>query len=510
VLIKLGAIILMSDELMAMLDRIIKGQPTDADIETLRQLLVSGDRQFMQQLGKYNVNIGEGKDIYIGDRIYQQWDKDAMEALIKAIKETSGINQNTQSGDAAAGNIDKRNIYENCTIIQLLASDSKFSDRFQEQVRDIDFSRIPKENIQQAYQNSLPPDAEVWDLEGNNVEMILRELNGFRRLFQFFERLSQDKNLPVEIRDQIVTKLASKNHSEKSADKPSADFFCDETVTMKSYLIATLIPNDNDSDHFLLNAWLIVDDSVEGLSKFQSLLDQNEQQVGKLCDLNQVPTELNKFLKKALRSLRGKKYRLVIEFFLPSDLMCMEIDRWKITDPVGDEVALGTRYPIRLRSLERLDLDYLDSYLSQWYEYWDKVRKVLQNKTTKDAFENLAEIENFNWKLLKTNLKEKIGLKVTCAHPQSIRKELFRAILQATTPVAIWTRTDILNLDQVTAMDDILTFKPLCHLCESVRQTREKADAYAEDHLGLHLALLWENPYRLPPDVMLELTTPGQ
>ena len=499
----------MSDELIAMLDRIVNGQPADADIETLRQLLVSGDRQLMLQLGKYNVNIGEGKDIHIGDRIYQQWDKDAMEALVKAIKETSGIRQNTQGGDAA-GRDNKRETYENCTIIQFLAQDNKFSGSSLEIFKDLDFSRISPEIIQQTYQNSLPPDAEVWDLTGNNIEAMLQELNEFRQLFQFFERLSQDKNIPVEIRDQIVTKLASKNYPERSADKPSSDFFCDETVTTKSYLIATLIPSDNDGDHFLLNAWLIVDDSVEGLSKFQSLLDQNEQQVGKLCNLSQVPIELNKFLKKALRILRGKKYRLVIEFFLPSDLMCMEIDRWKITDPVGDEIALGTKYPIRLRSLERLDLEYLDSYLSQWYEYWDKVRKVLQNKTTKDAFENLAEIENFNWKLLKTNLKEKIGLKVTCAHPQSIRKELFRAILQATTPVAIWTRTDILNLDQVTAMDDILTFKPLCHLCESVRQTREKADAYAEDHLGLHLALLWENPYRLTPDVMLELTTPGQ
>ena len=56
----------------------------------------------------------------------------------------------------------------------------------------------------------------------------------------------------------------------------------------------------------------------------------------------------------------------------------------------------------------------------------------------------------------------------------------------------------------------ILTFKPLCHLCESVRQAREQADAQTEEHLGLHLALLWEDPYRLTPNVMLELKTPGQ
>lgn len=86
------------------------------------------------QLGKYNVNIGDGKEIHIGDalsepfheRIYQQWDEEAMKALVKAIQETNRIHQTTQSGDAAARDIDKRNVYENCTFIQYLAKDNNF------------------------------------------------------------------------------------------------------------------------------------------------------------------------------------------------------------------------------------------------------------------------------------------------------------------------------------------------------------------------------------------------
>lgn len=64
---------------------------------------------------------------------------------------------------------------------------------------------------------------------------------------------------------------------------------------------------------------------------------------------------------------------------------------------------------------------------------------------------------------------------------------------------------------QVTAIDKILTFKPLCNLSESVRRNREEAaDAQTEENLGHHLALLWENPYRLTPDAMLELNSPVQ
>ncbi|WP_192901088.1 MULTISPECIES: hypothetical protein [Okeania] len=49
-------------------------------------------------------------------------------------------------------------------------------------------------------------------------------------------------------------------------------------------------------------------------------------------------------------------------------------------------------------------------------------------------------------------------MKVTRAHPQSIRKDLFRAILSATTPVVIWTRTDIERREKVNLIDEILTF----------------------------------------------------
>ncbi|WP_016866408.1 MULTISPECIES: hypothetical protein [Fischerella] len=219
-------------------------------------------------------------------------------------------------------------------------------------------------------------------------------------------------------------------------------------------------------------------------------MDKDEQQLGTLCKFNDIPKQLNKFLKTGLRHLRGKQYQLIIEVFLPSDLIGTEVDRWKISDPIIEEITLGIKYPIRLRSLERLNLEYLDSYLSDWYKYWDKVKSVLQNEPIQELFEHLQDMETFNWKSLRSSLKEKIGLKVTCALPKAKSKDLFKAILTATTPIAIWTRCDIPNLDQVAAIDEILTFKPLCHLCESVRQTREKSDAQTEEHLGFHLALL--------------------
>jgi Effector-associated domain 10 len=69
--------------------RILDGNYTDTDRETLRQLLDNGDRETILQLGKYNINIADGKDIHIGDRIYQQWDEQAIQAVIKAIQKVN-------------------------------------------------------------------------------------------------------------------------------------------------------------------------------------------------------------------------------------------------------------------------------------------------------------------------------------------------------------------------------------------------------------------------------------
>ncbi|MGK7876682.1 MAG: hypothetical protein AB4426_26335 [Xenococcaceae cyanobacterium] len=420
-------------------------------------------------------------------------------------------NYDTGGGDVAERDIDKR------TIINLILPEASSDNVFQELLKDVDISRIlsliDQESIQQAYQDSRHPDAGLWSSEATNIGEILKELEEFRQLFEFFERLSQDVNLSRKIRQKLkylTGKLPSKNSPGHPINKSSNNPFPNNKGKLESYILATLVHSDDDSEQFFLNAWLIIDDSVEGLSKFESLLDQDEQQQGELCLLHEIPTLLNKFLKKSLKRLRGKKYHLTIEFFLPSALICTEVDRWKISDPIDDEITLGIKYPIRLRSIERLNIDYLDSYLYQWYEHWDKVKQVLNEKPIKELFEHLKRMESFNWKLLRSNLKQKIGLKLTCAPPKAKRKDLFKAILTAATPIAIWTRCNIPNLNQVTEIDTLLSCRPLCHLCESVREMREKADAQTGEHLGFHLAVLWENTYRLTPDLMVQLIPPGQ
>lgn len=67
------------------IQRILNGIQTDVDVEVLRQCLNSSDRQIASQLGKYNVNIGEEREIHIDDRIYQGLDAQAIREVVRAV-----------------------------------------------------------------------------------------------------------------------------------------------------------------------------------------------------------------------------------------------------------------------------------------------------------------------------------------------------------------------------------------------------------------------------------------
>ena len=375
-------------------------------------------------------------------------------------------------------------------------------------------AQINTETVQQAYQKSLPPDAELWDLESQDLAVILTKLDEFRRLADFVAQLTQDTEISEELREKIkhyTENLLPKKTQEDKIENPKSPNSCPQQL--ESFVLFTLNSTEN-KDRFLLNAWLIKDNSVKDISKYKSLLDSNEQQLGIICKSSEITIKIGFFNKKALeelRKLRPRKSYLILEFFLPHDLMLSDIDRWKIPFPVVGEKTLGAKYPVRFRSLDRLNFGYLDAYWDLWCDRWKEVLAVLDDETALTNFEHLKEMESFNGILLEGNLISKIGLKITCSPTKSKIKELFNAILTATTPIAIWTRCEP-SCEQLADINEFLLCKPLCDLCESLTKLRQTA-AYikdAENYFGSHLAILWEDPYRLTPDRMVELKVMGK
>jgi len=74
------------DNLSAIFDRIANGKETEGNLQALRELFRKYNCLDAVQLGKYNVNIGQGQDIHIGDRAYVSWNDEAIQALIEVVQ----------------------------------------------------------------------------------------------------------------------------------------------------------------------------------------------------------------------------------------------------------------------------------------------------------------------------------------------------------------------------------------------------------------------------------------
>ncbi|QFS49754.1 WD40 repeat domain-containing protein [Nostoc sphaeroides] len=75
------------DNLNNILERLLNGNETENDIEKLKRSLLADNLQIASQLGKYNVNIGEGKEIHIGDRHYHGADAETIEKILRTLWE---------------------------------------------------------------------------------------------------------------------------------------------------------------------------------------------------------------------------------------------------------------------------------------------------------------------------------------------------------------------------------------------------------------------------------------
>ena len=361
--------------------------------------------------------------------------------------------------------------------------------------------QLPIELIQRIYRDVLPVDANLSRPQTTNPEEIVANLQDFRRLPDFVEQIVADANQPQAIREKLL-ETVGRSTANQPTSMPSA--------LVQSYLLIT-VRRKQDLEAFVVNGWLIPDNAVrDGAKRFQAL-DIDPTQKGKDCDLSQMPQVVDELVQLSLDYMVGKQFDLTIEIFLPLDYLHEGIDVWKIVD-LDDEIPIGTRYRVLVRTYERLTPRYLKERLNNWYKNWHRVKGYGDSTPgLENDFEHLQDYTAFNSKRLENNLTQKLGLKLTCGLLEEHRQDVIKAVHRSATPIAIWSRCCLLHLDQVTEINALIASSPLVGLAEAVLQKRKAADLEDEPemHLGKHLAVLWEDPYRLTPDAMAQLIPPG-
>jgi vWA-MoxR associated protein C-terminal domain len=421
------------------------------------------------------------------------------------------VTQATGTGSAAiGGNADKSaTVPGNDNDVRVINTTNNF---FLGEATDIPpldvlvviLDQINLEILQQIYRESLPADARLSMVQPADIDrhQMVSNLQNFRQLPTFIDRLIENDRIPAETR--IPLELLNLHRSSGSNPVNSSN-----NRVLESYLSIAIRPS-SIPDRFLVNGWLIPDSSIKDNSRFYPL-DLDESDKGIACGLEEIPKILNNFLELGLQQLKSKQHELTIEIFLPMSCLCADVDQWKIDDLYA-EIPVGTRYRTIVRSSDRLDHRYLIQRWSVWCGNWKRIAKAGNLTPNCDDFETLDRFTDCNWKRVINNLSQKLGLKLTCGLESEHKLDLFRAILNAATPIAIWVRCDLPDLDLAAELDALITDRHLFGLSAAVMRKRQQADEEerSEQHLGAHLAMLWEDPGRLTPDAMEWLLTPGQ
>lgn len=424
-------------------------------------------------------------------------------------KEVTQHNGNKEDVDTGGGDYVGRdqNVY-NLNLFLSGATHDSSTDSVQDSLAQLLSEYGNRACIERAYQDALPAGSYVSRAAAKDYTEMVAQLEDFRVLPQFSARLTGDADIPEAIREKLLGLLPPEPVGCGEIDGDESEVSLGRTLTavasgnLKFKVYLQIKVTALKSGGLTVNAWLRSQNPDLDPDKRDRQLDLEDKDSENIYQIEDVPSLLNQYLEKALYHLSRQRFDLTIEVFLPLNYLCTSVDTWEIRDTV----LLGTEYRVIVRSQERLEINYLTHRWNDWQDNWERVQRILQSVPNHDDFEHVSEMHDCNWKRLSKYLKKKLGLKLTCGLVNENKKHLFDSILSSASPIAIWPRVDLPHLDQVAEINQLISSGPLSELILAVRQKREEADFddNPDLHIGSHLAVLWEDPDRLTPDVEVQ------
>ncbi|MBF2014846.1 MAG: hypothetical protein IGS23_06500 [Rivularia sp. T60_A2020_040] len=274
----------MSDreDLELIFERIVNHQETEGDRQILRSLLSGSNGDKEVQIGKYIVDIAEGRDIHIGDKIYQNTDAEAIKKVLQEVMAEGIVKSETQQDilkdifagrDLSTGDIKQETIQNQVNLILNIS----------------DFAAISKAFCA----INLPDGWWDWREKPKNIDDIIAQLVEIPHanpdnspLSNFIYLLAQDKSME-QIKREKLGQLLTNNSFETNSKTKS-------TQPLRSYLLIQLRPEANNK--LFLKAWFIPDDTIKDPWERFKPLTVDEQQP----EIHFVPEKLPLLLSNLL------------------------------------------------------------------------------------------------------------------------------------------------------------------------------------------------------------------
>ncbi|SFS77570.1 effector-associated domain 2-containing protein [Saccharopolyspora flava] len=338
----------------------------------------------------------------------------------------------------------------------------------------------------------LPPTATLVDYL-NAVGLLNSEASGLPRLLSFIEHLAprvppalraemhrwaDDQTERLGLTDELAEMRARCARSPEVGPEPQST----------AYLIVQIIPDSPSGRRCRLTHWRQLD-AAEG---WQPL--RGGDVIGDLDELKRAVAELIGEVEEEWARFEPE---VRIEFVLPDELLNLDVDRWPWEPPDKIPQPIGTRFPVAVRSQERMSET---RYRRHWRQRWRRLSGCLD-----DA--GVLPEEAVHWsgdrppEALGGVLMSDLGLlsMVLSAPPLSGSAGLDELTVGVRDgiPLMLWHRDDCTDPEFRALVKQLLH----CHgaeLLERVRLARARADAEpGVARPASDLTLLWDDPNRV-------------
>jgi hypothetical protein len=314
------------------------------------------------------------------------------------------------------------------------------------------------------------------------------------KLLQFLSLLRPQ--LPREIRDSVdawLTRVAAAYRLQLHASDSGSD---NEYSAPHLMIVVKARPG---TESYLLSAYLVK-------AEARSL---GSWEVPEFVDCQKYMDGICYDALKRLRAEPDKAARMIIEVFLPDNLLACDIDRW-MSRLGGDRLRpLGVELPVAVRSASRVydAARYGSKVRLLWMRKWRQRTKPPSPLLASEVYiaDSRSELADLFDRLEDDYLA--FGSAIHVSYESA--PEALRDIIDSGVPVAIWPRCE--RKGDVKADADLVR-RTLCSTAlnevpASVFQSRKQAFRNKEtESIFCDLVLLWDDPELIPADSPLLLS----
>jgi vWA-MoxR associated protein C-terminal domain len=269
----------------------------------------------------------------------------------------------------------------------------------------------------------------------------------------------------------------------------------------RAFMLVKIQPAIEDSTKYLVDAWLFKDEASIPPIHLDPPMPISDSKYA----LSDLPRILEALAERSHAYLHTEL--LQIELLLPFDLLNYPVEDWEIRVGKTTHRPIGKRYPVVVRSWDRIyDKDFRGTW-RDWHEHWEKGLPPPKRVSAADVCGlNPDDYGNDLFARLEACGLVFAGISLLAANDRATADQTLWKVLDAGVPIALWYRTPPANSEAVALgmrsllFDDALDNLPV-RLHAARREYKDAFGATFHPAFTEHLALLWDDPSRMPPDL---------